>query len=131
MRTTYQAGEKVGSGCYLNLKNGDQVAVGGTPKALPGDETAKWLRVPWAVVVLLAPVISLAFVVFMPFIGIGMTLYVAVAAIARNLTRRALHRADVIHLDDRRAAAAAAPAALPAQPRDKATVDELAAHRNV
>ena len=68
-----KGGHKVAAGTYWNLANGSRVQMD-QEGVLPGDGKARYLKAPVAVMLVAAPVIGLVFAVFLPFIGIAMTL---------------------------------------------------------
>jgi hypothetical protein len=68
-----KGGHKVAAGTYWNLANGNRVNME-QEGVLPGDGKARYIKAPVAVMVMAAPVIGLVFAVFLPFIGIAMTL---------------------------------------------------------
>ena len=68
-----KGGHKVAAGTYWNLANGNRVNME-QEGVLPGDGKARYLKAPVAVMLMAAPVIGLVFAVFLPFIGIAMTL---------------------------------------------------------
>ncbi len=68
-----KGGHKVAAGTYWNLANGNRVNME-QEGVLPGDGKARYLKAPVAVMLVAAPVIGLVFAVFLPFIGIAMTL---------------------------------------------------------
>jgi hypothetical protein len=70
--TKYNGGETVKAGFYWNRgKFGAEVipAEGGT---LPGTNELTYTRVPWPVLLVVAPVMGGAFAMFLPFLGLAM-----------------------------------------------------------
>jgi len=70
--TKYTGGETVKAGFYWNRgKWGAEVvpAEGGT---LPGAAETAYTRVPWPVLLVVAPVMGGAFAMFLPFLGLGL-----------------------------------------------------------
>ncbi len=65
-------GSTVKPGFYWNTKKWELVPVSDKPGKLPGEGDQSYVRVPTTVMLLLAPVMGGAFVVFMPFIGFYM-----------------------------------------------------------
>ena len=82
---TYRGGHKVPKGTYWNLSRGDRVDMTGD-STLPGDSGTLFVKMAPAAILLAGPVIGLLFAVFLPFIGIAMTLYL----IGRKLAVRAV-----------------------------------------
>lgn len=69
--TLYKGNETVQPGFYVNLRGLSFEAVE-QPKALPGNSSATYRRVPVLAMLAAAPLIGLIFLVFLPFIGIAM-----------------------------------------------------------
>ena len=66
-------GHTVQAGTYWNLTNGNRVQME-QEGVLPGSGKTRYLKAPVAMMLMAAPVIGLVFAVFLPFIGIAMTL---------------------------------------------------------
>jgi hypothetical protein len=64
-------GERVEAGNYWDFSTGDRVHME-SAGILPGDESQSYYKFPPAVVLILGPVLGLAYAVFLPFIGIAM-----------------------------------------------------------
>ncbi|MEJ2695425.1 MAG: hypothetical protein P8013_02140 [Candidatus Sulfobium sp.] len=64
-------GESVKAGTYWNFSTGDRVQME-SAGILPGNESHSYYKFPPAVVLILGPVLGLAYAVFLPFIGIAM-----------------------------------------------------------
>jgi hypothetical protein len=73
MNMLNNGGHTVKAGTYWNLENGGRVQMD-QEGALPGSGKARYIKAPVAVMLMAAPVIGLVFAVFLPFIGIAMTL---------------------------------------------------------
>ena len=72
MTTTYESGSTVPGGYYLDAASWHVAPVAETASgSRPG---GRWTRIPTALAVALAPVLGAAFVVFLPVIGIYVTL---------------------------------------------------------
>jgi hypothetical protein len=67
-------GTKVQPGFYWNAGDWRIVTVDGTEGVLPGGHEEKYVRVPAAGMLALAPVLGLSFVIFLPFVGFAMVL---------------------------------------------------------
>jgi hypothetical protein len=83
--TTFHGGETVKAGFYWNRgKLGAEVinAEGGT---LPGTPATVYTRIPWPVLLVVAPVMGGAFAMFLPFLGLGMLAKYAFDAMATRL----------------------------------------------
>ena len=68
-----KGGHTAKAGTYWNLANGSRVQME-QEGALPGDGKTRYIKAPVLVMLMAAPVIGLVFAVFLPFIGIAMTL---------------------------------------------------------
>jgi len=68
-----KGGHTVKAGTYWNLANGSRVQME-QEGALPGSGDIRYIKAPVVVMLIAAPVIGLIFAVFLPFIGIAMTL---------------------------------------------------------
>lgn len=82
-----KSGQRVERGTYWDVMSGEKIVLV-RDGVLPG--TGVYLKAPTAVVLLAAPVLGLAFALFLPFIGIAMT----VAAVAQTTGRTAAHAAS-------------------------------------
>ncbi len=72
--TTYTGTQQVESGLYLNMTN-YTMATMNTAGNLPGAEFETYRRIPMIVMLAAAPLLGLAFVMFLPFIGFAMALH--------------------------------------------------------
>ena len=86
--TRYQGGSTVPGGYFLDLQHWSFKAVSGDAGQLPGDATASYVKVPLIAVIPGVLIISLAFLVFFPFIGFALAGQAAVNAI-RGVAERA------------------------------------------
>jgi hypothetical protein len=73
MNMLNNGGHTVKAGTYWNMTNGSRVQMD-QAGVLPGDRKTRYIKAPVAVMLMAAPVIGLVFAVFLPFIGIAMTL---------------------------------------------------------
>jgi hypothetical protein len=67
---TYYGRDKVEKGVYLNVRNGEFIQLYGDVRILPGDTEVKYVKTPGALAVIAGPVAGLAFVIFLPLVGI-------------------------------------------------------------
>jgi len=81
--TKMTAGSSVRNGYWLNLKTWTLHPVARDGEALPGSFGETYVRVPLLLAFVLTPVIGLAFVMFLPFIGFYLTLRTAMEPIVR------------------------------------------------
>lgn len=72
--TTYTGTQDVDPGLYMNLRKFAMTSVE-RREALPGDATDTYYHVPMLLMLAAAPVLGLAFVIFLPFIGFAMVAY--------------------------------------------------------
>ena len=87
--TKFTGGEAVKAGFYWNRgKMGAEVipAAGGT---LPGTNETVYNRIPWPVLLVVAPVMGGAFAMFLPFLGLGMLVKHAFDAVTGRAAVRA------------------------------------------
>ena len=73
MNMLNNGGHTVKAGTYWNMTNGNRVQMD-QEGVLPGSGQTRYIKAPVAVMLMAAPVIGLVFAVFLPFIGIAMTL---------------------------------------------------------
>lgn len=89
--TKYNGGETVKAGFYWNRGTWGVEVVPAEGGTLPGADTTAYLRVPWPLLLVIAPVMGGAFAMFLPFIGIALLVQFAWAAITG---RRVSHHAE-------------------------------------
>lgn len=83
-----KGGHTVKAGTYWNLANGSRVQME-QEGALPGSGQTRYIKAPVAVMLMAAPVIGLLFAVFLPFIGIAMTISLVGKKLANTVTEAA------------------------------------------
>jgi len=88
MNMLNKGGQTVKAGTYWNMANGNRVQME-QEGALPGSGTTRYIKAPVAVMLMAAPVIGLLFAVFLPFIGIAMTLSLIGKKLANTVTEAA------------------------------------------
>jgi len=64
-------GDSVGIGNYWNFSTGDRVHIE-NEGILPGDKTQRYYKLHPAAILLAAPILGLAYAMFLPFIGLAM-----------------------------------------------------------
>ena len=87
--TTYRGTQEVEPGLYYNAKKFALKSID-ERDPLPGPEDVEYRRVPMLLVLACAPLIGLAYVIFLPFIGFAMVLWLlgrAAAAAAADVVR--------------------------------------------
>lgn len=70
--TRYTGGDTVKAGFYWNRGHWAAEIVPAEGGALPGDEAVQYVRVPWPLLLIAAPIMGGAFAIFLPFVGIVM-----------------------------------------------------------
>jgi len=80
MTTTYESGSAVLSGTYLNPTSWHVEPVGRDGERLPAGR-GRWMRVPTAAALALVPVLGATFLIFLPLIGIVVTLQALAAPV--------------------------------------------------
>jgi hypothetical protein len=88
MNMLNKGGHTVKAGTYWNLANGSRVQME-QEGALPGSGTTRYIKAPVVVMLMAAPVIGLLFAVFLPFIGIAMTISLIGKKLANTVTEAA------------------------------------------
>ena len=83
---TATAGTMAARGYWLNVKEWQLHPVHGEGEVLPGTAGEKYVRVPLVVACAAAPLLGAAFVVFLPVIGLYLTLQATARAVARVAT---------------------------------------------
>ena len=80
--TTFNGNQAVQGGYYFSMKSFGVEVVGDEGGTLPGDASARYVRVPFPALFLIVPVVGLAFLIFLPAIG----LYLVAKAIVMKVT---------------------------------------------
>ena len=68
--TTVNGNQAVQGGYYFSMKTFGVEVVGDEGGTLPGDASARYVRVPFPALFLIVPVVGLAFLMFLPAIGL-------------------------------------------------------------
>jgi hypothetical protein len=68
--TRHTGGDKVPGGFYFDTRQWHLEAIEGAAGALPGDGRNHYVKVPAAAMLVAAPLMGLAFVIVLPFIGL-------------------------------------------------------------
>jgi hypothetical protein len=89
--TKYTGGETAKAGFYWNRGTWGVELIPAEGGTLPGDAGNTYLRVPWPLLLVIAPVMGGAFAMFLPFIGIALLVQFAWAAVTG---RRVSHHAE-------------------------------------
>ena len=89
----YNSGEAVKAGFYWNRANWGAEVVPAGGGTLPGEPGTRYARVPWPLLLVIAPIMGGAFAMFLPFIGAAMLVKVVAARVmGRRESRRAAAR---------------------------------------
>ncbi len=94
----YSSGEKAPRGVYLNLSTWELAQLHGETPVLPGAGQAQYLKVPAMLAVIVGPFAGLAFIIFLPLLGIvggGSLLAYKLGRWARDRGHRAIRPAVV------------------------------------
>jgi hypothetical protein len=83
-----KGGHKAAAGTYWNLTNGSRVDLE-QEGVLPGSAGTRYIKAPVAAVLAASPFLGLIFAVFLPFIGIAMTLTLIGRKLAQGLASAA------------------------------------------
>jgi hypothetical protein len=67
---TFNGNGSVPGGYYLSMKTFGVEVIGNEGGTLPGDASVKYVRVPFPALFLVVPVVGLAFLIFLPAIGV-------------------------------------------------------------
>lgn len=81
--TKRNAGSEANPGYYFNLSSWSIHGVAAAGERLPGEPGQTWLAVPTIVALMLTPILGLAFVVFLPFIGFYLVLQAALRPVLK------------------------------------------------
>lgn len=78
----YQGGMAVSRGVYWNPVDGHNVSIK-KEGILPGDENRKYLKISSGWLLLVSPLIAMAFILFLPLLGIGVLISLAAIPLIR------------------------------------------------
>jgi hypothetical protein len=91
--TKYTGGETVKAGFYWNRGAWGAEVVPAEGGILAGTADTAYVRVPWPLLLVIAPVMGGAFAMFLPFIGLAMLVQFGWAAVTgRRVSRRGAAR---------------------------------------
>ena len=90
--TTYSGNSKVKSGYYFSTSSLSVEVIGEEGGTLPGPATARYFSVPFPLLFAIVPVVGLAFLMFLPFIGFGLLAW----ALVRRATGHVSKGADAL-----------------------------------
>jgi hypothetical protein len=90
--TTYSGNSKVKSGYYFSTNSFGVEVISEDGGTLPGPATARYISVPFPMLFVIVPVVGLAFLMFLPFIGFGLL----GSAIVRRATGHVSKGADAL-----------------------------------
>jgi len=81
--TKLSAGSQAKAGYYFNLSSWDIHPVPADGEKLPGEAGQGWIAIPTVAALVLTPVLGLAFLMFLPFIGFYLTIEAALQPVLR------------------------------------------------
>ncbi|HKQ61016.1 MAG TPA: hypothetical protein VJS92_06980 [Candidatus Polarisedimenticolaceae bacterium] len=84
----YTGGQAVQAGFYLDLRTWEVTSLSGRGGTLPGAAETRYLRVPLPLLLVFAPLMGLAYVVFLPLIGIVLVLHHVARSAAQRFSPR-------------------------------------------
>ena len=80
----YKGGHKAGKGTYWDTATGERLDVE-QEQVLPGEGTRMYIKAPAAVMLMAGPILGLIFAIFLPVVGIAMTLVQAVKKLGEGI----------------------------------------------
>ena len=92
----YTGGETTRHGFYWNARTWSINLVERQGGVLPGDAQDRYARIPVLAMLLIAPIMGAAYVIFLPFIGFAMVLDFVARRVARGARAGALALAAVV-----------------------------------
>jgi hypothetical protein len=78
MLKTFKGGDTVTGGFYFNRTDWTMRVAPGEGEVLPGGADARYYAFPTLMLLVAAPLLSFAFVIFLPFIGLALLVKVAI-----------------------------------------------------
>ncbi len=87
--TSYNGNSKVKSGYYFSMSTLAVEVVGEDGGTLPGASTTRYFAVPFPLLFVVIPVVGLAFLMFLPFIGFALLGLAMAKAVTSRLHERA------------------------------------------
>jgi hypothetical protein len=81
--TKHSAGSQAKAGYYFNAASWDVHPVAADGERLPGETGQSWIAIPTVAALFLAPVLGLAFLMFLPFIGFYLSVEAALQPVLR------------------------------------------------
>jgi hypothetical protein len=89
MLKTRNGGTKAPGGLYWHFGNWEIKALDGKEVTLPGSADERYLRIPTVALLVLGPVMGLAFAMFLPFIGFALLATQIVRKVAHMVVKHA------------------------------------------
>jgi hypothetical protein len=87
--TKRTAGEQASAGYYLSTRSWHIHPVAADGERLPGEAGERWIRISVVAALALTPILGLAFLMFLPFIGFYLTIEAALQPLIRVFRREA------------------------------------------
>jgi len=92
---TWKGEQKAGPGTYWDMETGERVDLK-EEDILPGEKTTKYIKASSGVMLLFGPVLGLIYAIFLPLVGIVMTIHFAGMKIAGAGKRAIRGMADAV-----------------------------------
>ena len=80
----HKGGQKVGKGIYWNIVEGDRIDIDDEGN-LPGNEESTYVKLSSVLMLILGPVLGLAYVIILPFMAIGTVVVLLVRKVSGAL----------------------------------------------
>lgn len=93
----YASGTKVGQGFYWNVGRWELANIPAGGGELAGEAGDGFVKLPFLLALVIAPLMGLLYVMFLPFIGFAMLLATIVKGVARGVHRLVVGTAAVVH----------------------------------
>ena len=87
--TTYHGNSKVKSGYYFSTNSLGVELVREDGGTLPGPATTRYISVPFPLLFVIIPVVGLAFLMFLPFIGFALFAYAIIERVTGHVSKGA------------------------------------------
>jgi hypothetical protein len=92
----YTSGMQVGGGYYWNASNWEVEVVPSEGGKLKGGPSARYVKVPFAALFVIVPLLGATFLMFLPFIGFGLFAYAIAKKLAASLGKGATELASTV-----------------------------------
>lgn len=127
---TRNGGQEAKAGFWWNTSSWEFTLVKAAGDALPGDATARYLRVPTLALVFLGPIMGALFVMFLPFLGFAMLFGAIATKLGKSVAATGRAMAGAVQNRSTRPATSNGAAAPKHRERDAETGDDAPAPRS-